>query len=270
MVSGRKLYPDFQGTDVEYIDYLEAIILSDATRYPSAIPLPPLRRSATSRPSAPSPPPSPSPSSLRDEAIENSDGDKTDNVLEFIPYEPKAQTSFRPAKNNGETGIWRHRKNRELDDIIKDTGKGWALRRAELGLSCEAGIIKALDFMIHGRPRTQLLPGPVSKTLHHQSDPVLQLLDTFATGTVALDCDKEFTTQIAYFRGFLYVSLCCVALHNGTDKDLVDQNMKLYITDASESHLVRLRNGALWVNKTMAEMAKDIGDFAYELFVLCE
>jgi hypothetical protein len=74
-----------------------------------------------------------------------------------------------------------------------------------------------------------------------------------------------------FFRVFVFVSLCCVALHNGTDQGLVDQIMQKCVSESSEKNLARLRNGALWVNRMMAALAADGFDYlAYELFVLCK
>ncbi len=162
-----------------------------------------------------------------------------------------------------------------MDEMISDMNtEDWPSRRRTVGLSSETEILVALDMMIHGtKSQIQLTAseGNLPMGCHHPSKPVLQLLNAFATTTANLQTQARFTKQTVFFREFVFVSLCCVALHNGAEQKLVNQIMQKCISDSSEKNLALLRNGALWVNRMMVALADDGFDYlAYELFVLCK
>ena len=229
MVSQKWRVDNFEGTALEYITYLESLLLTTANYSPP------------SRAAQPSPPssPSPSPSDLPDEAIDTSVGDETHtDLLKFIQYEPLTCSGKR------KRGRWEKEMNKVISEMTTDS---LGSKRAKTGLSSEADIIKALDIMIYGKPRTNLITDLVTSkvtTMDRRSN-ILQILDDFAEITTALGVTKSFAGQMCRFRRFLSVSLCCVALHNGTDPELLDEFMKKHISNSSEKNLNRLRNAAL-------------------------
>lgn len=244
---------DFQGTDHEYITYLESLVLQ-----------------ATANCS----PPSPARSDVRDETNDNSYS-SPENPIVFVPYQPQLseqdQYFIRPTKRKRKERRW----ERLMDEMISEMAAEdlWSRRRT-IGLSSQAGILVALDITIHGaKSRTDPISSDadLSMTSYRSSNPVLLLLDAFATTTAALKVQEAFTTQMFFFRVFVFVSLCCVALHNGADQKLVDKIMQKCVSNSCEKNLSRLRNGALWVNRMIVELAADGLDYlAYELFVLCK
>ena len=108
MLSQRRIN-DFQGTDSEYIIYLESIVLSR--------PVIPILS-----------PPSPR-SDVRDEATDNSDRDEASaSSIWFIPYEPETnEESLRPAKRQRTQQRW----EREMDEMLPASlnSQDWSLRR---------------------------------------------------------------------------------------------------------------------------------------------
>ncbi|KAL5351011.1 hypothetical protein ACLOAV_004585 [Pseudogymnoascus australis] len=154
--------------------------------------------------------------------------------------------------------------------MFSDIAKGMSSRRANIGLSSEADIIKALDIMIEGKPRTNSIA--ITTPLHGPLITVQQLLVDFDRITADLESVKAFFAQICSFRHFLLASICCVVLHKNSDEaslKMVNEIMRRKITNASDKSLARLRKGALWVNTLMAKLAADgFGHLAYEIFVL--
>lgn len=267
---------EFQGTTLEYINYLETLVLHLSNGSPPCLPCLP-------RSSPPSPPSSPSlaPSDEHDEAIDSCDS------FRFIPFNQKSI----PPTTQSEQPRW----EREIDKAVSVmTTKGWLSRRSEVGLSSEADIIKALDVMIHGKPQAEVFAIERSAQYRPLSS-VIDLVRAFDTTTAALGIEKEFMKQMYNFRQFLSISLCCVALYNGEKRELVDKVMMENVSKSSEKNLARLRNGAIWVNRMMAELAGghkgeevdgvdmrdrggkadeankcNLGHLAYELFILCK
>ena len=127
--------------------------------------------------------------------------------------------------------------------------------------------------IIGTRRRTDLTvtAGDVSVAGYDSSNAILQLLNAFANTTEMLKVEAAFTTQVYNFRVFVFVSLCCVALYYNANPSVVDDIMRKCISDSHWRNLARLRNGALWTNRMMNELAADgLGHLAYEVFVLCE
>lgn len=251
MNSRARRIHNFRGNDQEYITYLESLVLRVT-------------------------PPSPPYSDVRDEAIDSSDSD-ANNPLVIIEYQPGY-----PVEDEQRLPIHAEKKKRpaprwekEIDEMIGDIPpQDWSLRRKTVGISSEASIFVALDILIHGVKPQRGQMGEEADTLmanDYASDSVLHLLDTFALATASLQVHEAFTTQVLNFRVFVFVSLCCVALHNGAEQELVDKIMQKCVSDSCQKNLTRLRNGALWVNRMMAQLAADgFSYLAYELFVLCK
>ncbi|KFY99052.1 hypothetical protein V498_01026 [Pseudogymnoascus sp. VKM F-4517 (FW-2822)] len=286
-MTSRTRIDQFDGTDSEYIAYLESKVLQLSIIRCSPPPRSKAHRLTTNH----SPPPSP-PSEVRelttnrsppkfsrsevggDEAIDSSEGDEVlSDTLEIILYNPSQDClSHNPAKKRQRIQTrWEH----EMDGMLSDipNAKDWSPKRKSVGLASSAKILVALDVIIHGRgPQMDLNTGQtdLSVVCYDRSNAVLQLLNTFAITTAALQIETTFTRQIYRFRVFVFVSLCCVALHHGVEKKFVEEAMQRCVSDSCGKNLTRLRNGALWVNQMMSTLAADgRGHRAYELFVLC-
>ena len=248
MISRRRIN-DFQGTDSEYIAYLESIVRQ-------AIPV----RS----------PPSPPRSVVRYEAVNDSDGDEAPlNSLKFIPYEPETNEDDPPsAKRQRIQQRW----EREMNDMLHHLSvPDWSSEREGVGLSSSDEVLAAFDIIIGTKSRTELAAcdTDLSVVCYNPSNAVLQLLETFGSATAALKVRKTFAKQIYLFHEFVFVSTCCVALHHGADLGKVDEIMQRYISDSGGRNLDRLRSGALWANRMMSALAADgFGHMAYELFVV--
>jgi hypothetical protein len=243
-MSQRKI-DDFIGTDSEYIVYLERKV-----------------RHLIAHPGSLSPPPS-------------FDGNNDFDIIEYDPVSSTqdASKSLRPAKRQRtqDKGRWEG----EMDAMLRDINdEDLALKRKSVGLSSSPDILMALDLIIDGkRPPTERVANDthLSVVCYDPSNIVVQLLDSFATRTAALEIDATFTTQIYHFRMLVFISLCCVALKRGVAMSVIENIMQKCVSDSTGKNLSRLRSGALWVNRMMSTLAADgFGHLAYEIFVLCE
>jgi hypothetical protein len=276
MASQKRRF-NFQGSDQEYIAYLESLLLDvrDAYRAPLSQPYQPSRPSPASPPSPPFSP-SLSPTDVGDEVIDNFKGDDVStNSLKLVWYQPPKDEaphcSKRGAKRKRPEPDW----ERVMDKMVSEiAAKDWSSRRREVGLSTDTGIIAALDWIIYGarsQGDTVATKTDPSVSLYRPSDAVLHLMSAFATTTAALEVETTFTSQMFSFRVFVFVSLCCVAIHNGAKLEHINEIMRKCVSDSSEKNLTRLRKGALWVNRMMFELSEDgFGHSAYEVFVLCK
>lgn len=250
----RKRIDDFCGTDTEYIDYLESKIC---------------QLTATESP------PSPVRSVVPEDAINDCDSDEHPTPsITFIEYDPHIdRLDHRSQSQAPKRQRIQPRWEREMDEMLRDfpDAGNWASKREEVGLTSSDNILKALDILIHGK-ESQAEAAPIeANSSIISADRVSQLLNNFAVSTAALQIDQAFTTQIYHFRMFIFVSLCCVALDQRVDGDLVEEVMAKCVSGSSAKNLSKLRSGAFWVNKMMSRLAaQGLGHRAYELFILCE
>ena len=245
----RRRIDNFQGTDIEYIGYLESKVAQLSNLRP-----------------APDSPPSPTPS--HEGVNEESDNDAAVTFIEFDP-----STLPRLAKRRRTTSLrWRI----EMGEMLREISdmRDWSLKRASVGLSSSSDLLSAFDMIIHGTvvPRGPAPePGADFCLVSHEPDsPTLRLLSSYAKATATLRIGKTFMSQIVGFRVLVFVSICCVSLYHGVEKSLIDQVMRECISDSDDKNLDRLRSGALWVNRMMATLAPTLHHRASELFVLCE
>ncbi|KAL9123959.1 MAG: hypothetical protein Q9217_006663 [Psora testacea] len=74
----------------------------------------------------------------------------------------------------------------------------------------------------------------------------------------------EVYTHIVSFQELVFVSLCVILVEYGIDTDVVDDIMRICISDSSSKNLRRLRAGALWamVNNHGILVGKGIAQYA--------
>ncbi|CZT13617.1 uncharacterized protein RAG0_17119 [Rhynchosporium agropyri] len=251
-MGSRKRINNFCGTDAEYIEYLESKVCQL---------------------SAIESPPSPARSVVREDAINNCDSGKhPTTTLAFIEYDPHTDGIDRPSQSPAsKRQRTQPRWEREMDEMLRDfpDTRNWASKRKEVGLTSADSILRAFDILIHGKESQTEAALIEANFSMFSADRVLQLLNNFAVGTAALQIDQTFTTQIYHFRVFVFVSLCCVALHQCVDTNLVEEVMAKCVSASSAKNLSKLRSGALWVNKMMSRLAaRGLDHRAYELFIL--
>jgi hypothetical protein len=256
MSSTKRRIDGFRGTDSQYVAFLESKVqqLTEVVLKGQGC--------FTQTPIC-SPPTSPRPRDNYDSG--------PNHKLRFIEYDPEAlQPSVKKQKTKAPR--WQS----EMDDMLRgiSSSPGWISKREEVGLSSPVELLAAYDIIIDGaRPLAKPGTADVDRSLirYEPSRALLQLVNTYAATTAALEVDKKFTVQVYRFRVLVLVSLCCVLLHNGVDKGLVDEAMHAGISQSEDRHLDLLRRGASWVNRVIYELGSNgLGHRASELFVLCE
>lgn len=281
MIPQKWLIDGFQGTMIEYILYLENKVLN---RIPPILPLsdahnpnrnklqishykhidgePAQSRPAQSRkrkrsqPSEPSTPPETPDTSETPETPEPSQTSEPPEPSEVQPVQPAPR--------------WQS----SMDMMIESMAAENVLsRRKAIGLSSQAEIIEALNILIHGNQGKDISNHNTTPSDDSFSslNPTLQLLNTFAVTTDCLRIQTSFIEQIYHFRMLIFVSICCVAIYDGADEELIHTVMKKCVSNSGKKNLRRIRKGALWVNRMMEKLSRDgFGHFAFEIFVLCE
>jgi hypothetical protein len=132
---------------------------------------------------------------------------------------------------------------------ISDT-KDWSLKRASVGLLSSTDLLSAFDMIIHNTvspPKPALTNTDVDFSLvcSEPDNAALRLLSSYAKVTAILKIGKAFMAQIVDFRVLVFVSICCVLLHHGVTKGLIDQVMRQSISNSGDKNLDRLRSAAL-------------------------
>ncbi|KAM3066224.1 hypothetical protein ACMFMG_012128 [Clarireedia jacksonii] len=248
----------FRGTDIEYIEYLENKL--------SKLTTPQIDRcrvcAVQLTQSVHSPPISP-PSNVRKRA-------RTDDI--FIPYVPPPSSAITQEPVAKKQLLrWQYDMDKMLNDI--PSADDWSSKRDMVGLSSSIDILRAFDMIIDGTktPAVPLVANPYLPTdSHSSSDVLLRLASDYARTTSLLAVEKSFTTQIVLFRLLVFVSLCCVLLHHGVKRSLIDETMRICVSDSTDRNLDALRRGAGWVNRMISSLApKGLGHRASEIFVLC-
>lgn len=234
---------NFQGTVDDYIAYLETKV-----KKLSGCRSPPF-----------------SPSDVRDDEIHNSDSVASTPQLKFIPHDSNAPPAKRQRKSKPRWQI-------EMDNMLCNipSATDWPSKRSIVGLSSLTGVTNAFDMIIGGiTPSTKpITTDPDCSLVQFQS---LQLLNSYATTIAALEIEKTFTTQIFHFCKLVFVSLCEVLVYYGVKIKLVDDVMKICISQSDPGNLVVLRRGARWVNRMISALVtKGLGHLASETFVLCK
>lgn len=80
-------------------------------------------------------------------------------------------------------------------------------------------------------------------------DDLLMRVSRYAERVKSCGAAAKAYTHIASFQELVFVSLCHILVEYGIDTDVVDDIMRICISDSSSKNLKRLRAGALWVNK---------------------
>jgi len=227
----RTRIDNFQGSDSEYIIYLERKVTQ------------------LTRPHSP-------PSSPQADV-----GDK----LRFVPFEPGTLATCGKTTPNR----WQNEMDKMLGSFPGDGD--WSSKRESTGLSTESKLLLAFD-IITGISMPSVKPTTVGSNLlaPAELDTAFRLVGGYAKSVAAMNTEKVFTTQIVNFCNVIFVSQCCVLLHQGVEASRVDDLMKICISKSDPKNLGVLRRGAIWVNRMIRVLAGDgLGQRASEAFVLC-
>ena len=287
----------FNGTDLEYIRYLESVVI--------------YLRGHDSVPPVPSPPSSPdSPravihanNSRAANASFNVDGSFTIlsqpqagdrdlplaperrqngstvsclRELQCIPYLPCLEPTSRPSKRSRAP---RPRWQESADELLQrlPTTQEWSTKRKEMSLDSENELLQAYDMILSIAQPAEI--GHFRKPAHSptivdhssRSNHPCDLARTYAQVTKHLEDRSKFTNQMLLFRQLVFVSFCVLLRHIGTPRDTVESIMQVCISNSNGKYLEELQLGARWVNRMIAHMIrKGFGNRASEVFALCE
>lgn len=275
----------FEGTDVQYISYLEDR-LSESRRFLAllhqphqsvtlprqsvtipphqSITLPP--RQSITLPCPPSPLPSP-PSSPSPNPTESN----VNESVQFITVDPT--TALPPSKRVcNENARWRKELNIFISSIPK--ADAWEKTRKEFGFVSVEQNHLAIDILLKGVGEYTDLRGPSPSS--GVDDPVqnrelLQRARAYAYLTKIVQERGAFTKMLGLFQELVLVSLCVVMAHNGVPTDSVDSVMKVCISESSWGTLKKLRLGSLWANRAISTLfKKGWHHISSEIFLLCK
>lgn len=91
-------------------------------------------------------------------------------------------------------------------------------------------------------------------------------------GRFVIHCeeDGQFAMRIAKYQQLVFVCYCTVLIFVGNSKDTVNWMMRQFISDSDNKNLEKYRSGCLWVNRCVAELLRrGWGYKSWELFILC-
>jgi hypothetical protein len=184
--------------------------------------------------------------------------DDESTKLQIIPFSPSS-TNLKP---HNKIPRWRQ----IADDILRDAliGTQWTERRKTLGLATTEGVTWLTSAILGAH--TQVF----GQRTGHLADGVMVSAQVYAKSTKAAQEYSDMFYQIRYFMELVFVSLCAVLEILDYPVDDINNTMRILLSDSEDANLKRLRRGALWVNRTIADMCKaGAGDYSTEFFFLC-
>jgi hypothetical protein len=265
----RRIF-SFQGSDEEYMSYLERELLKSI-------------RGITQRPNTP-----PSSVSTRDEEL---------RILYYDPYTQKDRqdpvycdihNTLRGDHLQGSTradGIsggvspsLAPQGLRELRSFLRHVGTGtitsWEDRKREMSISSPSENRLAIQMLRGQAPGSFAYDqefNSKSPTISHADNKELvrKGCNYGALGRLG-EANGNMILLVAKFHQLIFVSYCSVMLHVGNSKETVDWMLRTYVSDLKPESLKRLRLGSIWVNRCVSELLKNGWGFrSWELFLLC-
>lgn len=113
-----------------------------------------------------------------------------------------------------------------------------------------------------------------SNSLQKTSHDLIALANAYAWITKGSQVKATFACLLRLFQELIFTSLCAVLERKGTDVGLIDDAMRICISDTDPRNLKRLRHGAVWANRMIVDLAKPEDGWDYyratEMVLLCE
>lgn len=102
---------------------------------------------------------------------------------------------------------------------------------------------------------------------------LVALANDYAWATKSSQMNANFACLLASFQELIFASLCVVLEQYGTNVTIVDNAMRICISNSTSKSLKRLRYGAVWANRMIVKLANIKGWDCYqatEMVFLCE
>ncbi|KAJ5549935.1 hypothetical protein N7461_004633 [Penicillium sp. DV-2018c] len=247
MEAPKRVFP-FEGSDEEYINYLESMLLEAQ-----------IRLQTSSRPSHQSRQSPTNPRSGQRHFINLSDRSfiKVPNQRRFV-QQPR-------------TPQWEREFNKFLSSI--PNAQKWSEAREATGFASVEKNRLAIQLLL-GRPASS----EASVDAHHREIPSLRPADDqdmivrgcdYGRFVIRCEDDGKFAVRVAKYQQLVFVCYCTVLIHVGNSKDTVNWMMRQFISDSDDKNLERYRSGCLWVNRCIADLLKHRWGYkSWEIFML--
>lgn len=270
MFCGRRV-DDFEGSNKEYVEYLETQVLLarrqlESVRPPTP-PKSPVRQSVVSPENTSVA--EPRTSHECPEAQTTPDGKINGTQFTFVAH--AIPQTFVKEKASNETPGWHAELNVMLADI--PLAALWKERRVRVEMSSSVQNHSVLTTLLGGSLNFNSLADYATHIRSPTSDLEILLKHADVYGHATREAQKlaQFATTIGVFQELIFVSLCVVLEGSGTPKDSIDSLMRLCFKANERKSLERIRCGARWVNRCIINLSRgDWGVRSTEIFLLCK
>lgn len=174
----------------------------------------------------------------------------------------------------------RHRWMHEADILLKEIPEAttWVEKWEKRGLSHKFHYHNAVGTVLGTPPTAESRFDAMSSATaildNHDCnvrENLLASVSRYAETVKSSGAAVREAAHIAAFQELVFVSLCVILLDHGVETAMVDEIMRICVSDSSERNLRRLRLGALWVNKVIHELQwAGWGERASGIFILCK
>ena len=162
----------------------------------------------------------------------------------FVPYEPQEYSPVRsrlPKPRKQVVCRWKS----SADDLCQT-------------IPSMEELMTLRDSKDNGESRIKAILGGVSvhesKPLSRSSQSPLKALESYAEIIKGSEDVAKFAAKVHAFQELIFVSACEVLVFAGYEIDSVNDAMRLYLTNAQDAHLCRLRKGARWVAELISTL----------------
>ena len=172
---------------------------------------------------------------------------------------------------------WRTVANQLIDKVPHINE--WIARRRILGLESDQSIIAVIckvSGALNGSSKSDSSVRPAlgfcNDRLQDTSVDLIAIAHEYALITRSSQINADFACLLNRFQELIFASLCAVLERHGTDVGLIDNAMRICISNSEPRNLKRLRHGAVWANRMIMDLARTKGwDLfrATEMLFLC-
>ena len=191
--------------------------------------------------------------------------------IEFVHYE-------RPAVQNAVRRPVRPRWMQEADILLEEVPEAakWVDKWKKCGVSSACHNQNVICTMLGTPPtpdsRTDVTSSASSILDSHgrnAQETLITSVSKYAEVVRSSDAAARLFTHIAAFQELVFVSSCVILLDRGIDMRVVDDIMRICISNSTSKTLKRLRAGARWLDKVINELQRrGWGQRASEIFML--
>lgn len=281
-MSTRKRKFDFNGSDTEYITFLESA-LSEKLNEPASLIPNPLHTS----------PSTPEPESLYSSHADTSPTSQTSypatprsttesdkgphNCMRIFHYDPIRNCDREEAPRIPSLEIKRTNEPqglKELRGFVEEMSNNslWSRKRERLNLSKPSTnrfIIETLCGRLYLKQHTE--PKSYPDQLPEGKEALISRGCDYGALMYGNKMEAELMLHIVKYQKLIFVSLCVVMADTGTPLDTVDWMMRNFLSDSKPENLRRLRYGCVWVNRCLSSMLQSFWGFrSWEAFLLCQ